>query len=146
MLKTDAIHTHAPSTLASPLSAACRSTAETWTREVASLRPQTPSDKMAQEPVVLSSMRGRVCLVELNRPSTLNAWNDAMFHQCRQALEAARADGNCACVVVTGRGRAFSAGADMTTMGQDTPPPAPSRRRSQSARTGDPALDSAFGR
>ncbi len=49
----------------------------------------------------------------LNRPAALNACTGAMLVQLREALEAAAADAEVRCVVVSGAGRAFCAGQDL---------------------------------
>ena len=67
----------------------------------------------ASEKVVLTSISGRVYIITLNRPKALNAINDQLTSELKQALLAAEADINCGCVVITGEGRAFAAGADI---------------------------------
>ena len=62
----------------------------------------------------------RVRLLTLDRPDVLNAFNDALFGALREALTDAADDDGVAVVVVTGEGRAFSAGADLTEMGDRT--------------------------
>ena len=62
---------------------------------------------------VLVEDRGNVRLMTLNRPDKMNAINGAMTNDLKAALAAADADDNVAAVVLTGAGRAFSAGADM---------------------------------
>ena len=54
--------------------------------------------------------RGRVCVLTLNRPGALNAFNDALYMALAQALRDAAASPDVAVVVITGEGRAFSAG------------------------------------
>ncbi|MEN8181947.1 MAG: enoyl-CoA hydratase-related protein [Myxococcota bacterium] len=56
---------------------------------------------------------GRVCLLTLNRPEALNAFNDDLYDAVREALAAASASPDVAVVVITGEGRAFSAGQDL---------------------------------
>src|SRR5438552_1966395 len=64
-------------------------------------------------PVVLGAYEGAVCRVQLNRPDKLNALSD----QVRQELHAILADladrPEIRVVVIEGKGRAFSAGADL---------------------------------
>ena len=57
-----------------------------------------------------------VRLVTWNRPEALNALNDDLWDATRQALVGAQADGDLRCVVLTGVGRAFTAGQDLTEM------------------------------
>ena len=49
----------------------------------------------------------------LNRPEALNAFNKRQFDEVAEAFLDARADANCRVLVLTGTGRAFSAGADL---------------------------------
>ncbi|MDQ0471004.1 enoyl-CoA hydratase-related protein [Labrys wisconsinensis] len=50
----------------------------------------------------------------LNRPDKLNAFNAAMHAELREALAAAAVDHGVKAVVLTGAGRAFSSGQDLT--------------------------------
>jgi len=60
--------------------------------------------------------RGRVCVLTLNRPGALNAFNDALYMALAQALRDAAASPDVAVVVITGEGRAFSAGQDLAEL------------------------------
>lgn len=60
--------------------------------------------------------RGRVRVLTLNRPDALNAFNDALYRAFDQALRDAAASPNVAVVIVTGEGRAFSAGQDLAEL------------------------------
>ena len=55
-----------------------------------------------------------VATITLARPARLNAFTSAMHAELRQALDAAESDDAVRCVVLTGEGRAFSAGQDLT--------------------------------
>ncbi len=55
-----------------------------------------------------------VFVITLSRPDKLNAVNAAMHAELRPALDAAERDPAVRCVVVTGEGRAFSSGQDLT--------------------------------
>jgi 2-(1,2-epoxy-1,2-dihydrophenyl)acetyl-CoA isomerase len=59
------------------------------------------------------SREGGVTRLTLNRPEKLNAFTRAMHAELREALTAAGADPDCRVVVLTGAGRAFSAGQDL---------------------------------
>jgi len=61
-----------------------------------------------------------VRLVTWNRPDALNALNDELWDATRDALVEAQADPALRCVVLTGTGRAFTAGQDLGEM--MTPP------------------------
>lgn len=55
-------------------------------------------------------------LLTLDRPDALNAFNQDLWCAARDALADAAEDPTIACVVLTGAGRAFSAGQDLTEM------------------------------
>ena len=57
--------------------------------------------------------QARVRTVVLNRPEALNAFNKRQFDEVAEAFLAAKADAECRVLVLTGAGRAFSAGADL---------------------------------
>lgn len=59
---------------------------------------------------------GGVRLVTWNRPDALNAFDDALWDGTRDALLEAQSDPELRCVVVTGTGRAFTAGQDLGEM------------------------------
>ncbi len=58
----------------------------------------------------------RVRTLRINRPDALNAMNNATFSAIRDALAEAQDDERIAVVVLTGTGRAFCAGQDLTEM------------------------------
>lgn len=58
----------------------------------------------------------RVRTLTLNRPEALNAFNEALYDATTDALLAAAEDPQVAVVLLTGAGRAFSAGTDLTEM------------------------------
>ncbi|HEY0917672.1 enoyl-CoA hydratase-related protein [Devosia sp.] len=69
------------------------------------------------EQLVLERRAGdRVVLLTLNRPDKLNPLSKQLLGQLADRLAAAAADPETACVVLTGAGRAFSAGADIADM------------------------------
>ncbi len=55
-----------------------------------------------------------VMTITLARPERLNAFTSAMHADLREALTTAETDETVRCVVLTGEGRAFSAGQDLT--------------------------------
>lgn len=63
--------------------------------------------------LLLQEHRDAVLLLTLNRPDKLNALNLALAEALVVALDAAEADDSVNVVVITGAGRAFSAGADL---------------------------------
>ena len=61
----------------------------------------------------------RIATITLNRPDKLNAFTDTMMLEMRQAFDLVDADDEVRAVIVTGAGRAFCAGADLSA-GADT--------------------------
>ncbi len=54
-----------------------------------------------------------IALLELNRPQSLNALNTALIREVRASLAEMAGDDNVRALIITGRGRAFCAGADL---------------------------------
>jgi enoyl-CoA hydratase/carnithine racemase len=65
---------------------------------------------------LLIADENRVRTLTLNRPDALNAFNEALYDATADALSAAADDPEIAAVVITGAGRAFSAGQDLAEM------------------------------
>ena len=59
---------------------------------------------------------GRVRIITLDRPNALNAFNETLYDATTVALSQAAASPEVAVVVLTGAGRAFSAGTDVVEM------------------------------
>ena len=76
---------------------------------------------MTEAPPVLCERVGAVAVVRLNRPDRLNAVTMAMLDLLRTTLTDAQAGGARA-VLVTGEGRAFCSGADLTDRGDPSKP------------------------
>jgi enoyl-CoA hydratase/carnithine racemase len=66
--------------------------------------------------VVRVEDRGAVRLLTLDRPEALNAFDSPLYRAAGEALTAARDDDGVSVVVITGAGRAFSAGQDLDEM------------------------------
>ncbi|OMC13577.1 enoyl-CoA hydratase [Mycolicibacter heraklionensis] len=75
---------------------------------------------MTRPDLVLYDVTDRVALVTVNDPDRRNAVTGAMSEQLRAAVERAEADPGVHAVVVTGAGRAFCAGADLSALGVAT--------------------------
>jgi 2-(1,2-epoxy-1,2-dihydrophenyl)acetyl-CoA isomerase len=64
---------------------------------------------------ILVENRGGVSVVTLNRPDKLNAFNEDMHLELRAAFETIAADETCRAVLMTGAGRGFCAGQDLSS-------------------------------
>jgi enoyl-CoA hydratase/carnithine racemase len=65
---------------------------------------------------ILYTVTGRVATVTLHRPDKLNAWTRTMEAEVRQAMQEAASDDRVRAIVLTGAGRGFCAGADMSLL------------------------------
>lgn len=63
---------------------------------------------------VLYEEQGAVAIATLNRPQSLNSFNRQMHQDLRAALDQAEANSNIRALVITGAGRGFCAGADLS--------------------------------
>lgn len=70
---------------------------------------------------LLISRDKKILTVTLNRPERLNALNPELLSELLNLAQELREDPECRFVIFTGSGRAFSAGADLSTRGG--PPP-----------------------
>lgn len=70
---------------------------------------------MAYE-TLLIEVDGPVAIITLNRPDALNALNDKLVTELGHALDGYEKDPAIGCVILTGAGRAFAAGADIKEM------------------------------
>ena len=64
--------------------------------------------------VLLVEQRGAVVVATLNRPEKLNAFNSVLIGAVMELLDRLELDRSTRAIVVTGAGRAFSAGADIS--------------------------------
>ena len=89
-------------------------------------------------PTVLYEERGAVALITFNRPTALNSFTRQMHHDLWAALDQAEANPAIRAAVITGAGRGFCAGADLSDF-DFTPGP----NRVERADPG-PIIDQAF--
>ena len=68
---------------------------------------------------ILYEVEDNVLTLTLNRPEKLNAFNRDMMHEMINAFDRADQDDNVRAIIVTGAGRGFCAGADLS-VGADT--------------------------
>jgi enoyl-CoA hydratase/carnithine racemase len=70
---------------------------------------------------ILVEIKDRIATITLNRPEQLNAWTDVMADEVYDAMHAAAADESVRVIVLTGAGRAFCAGGDITGFKSSNP-------------------------
>ncbi|KAF9701240.1 hypothetical protein EKO04_000183 [Ascochyta lentis] len=66
------------------------------------------------EPGILVEYKGKVAIITLNVPKKLNALNGDLYYQLARAMNEVAAHDEVFITVLTGKGRFFSAGADVT--------------------------------
>lgn len=90
---------------------------------MADMAEETQNDE--GELPVLVEVREGVAWLTLNRPEAMNAFNAATHKAMAEALQRIDADGSVKALVITGAGRGFCAGQDLTERkrGPDDPPP-----------------------
>jgi enoyl-CoA hydratase/carnithine racemase len=64
----------------------------------------------------LYAVHDRIATITLNRPDKLNAWTAVMEQEVRAAMDRAEQDDHVRVMVLTGAGRGFCAGADMSLL------------------------------
>src|SRR4030042_719658 len=73
---------------------------------------------------VIVERQGGVATIRMNRPDRMNAYDFDMGKELLDAVSALGDDPGVRCIVLTGSGRAFSAGGDVALMGSFPPPAA----------------------
>jgi 2-(1,2-epoxy-1,2-dihydrophenyl)acetyl-CoA isomerase len=68
---------------------------------------------MGYESIIVEK-KNQITRITLNRPQALNAFNDQMGDEFYAALKEAEKDPETRCLIITGAGRAFSAGEDIS--------------------------------
>ena len=71
-----------------------------------------------QSSFLLIENDGAVRTLRLNRPDVLNSFNGEMISQLNKAVREAEKDKTVRCIVITGAGRAFSAGQDLAEVSE----------------------------
>jgi 2-(1,2-epoxy-1,2-dihydrophenyl)acetyl-CoA isomerase len=86
-------------------------------------RRTMPVCKLMEEAPVLAALDGGVLTLTLNRPQRLNAMSQPLILSLREQVDRAAADPAIRCVLLTGTGRGFCAGADLAGSGTGTAGP-----------------------
>src|SRR5499427_10224818 len=68
---------------------------------------------MTDSPILVEQRTG-YRVITLNRPDRLNAFNEAMHQALRKAISDAEADESCRALLLTGAGRGFCTGQDLS--------------------------------
>ena len=72
---------------------------------------------MAGHRTIIFEKRAQIAHISLNRPDSLNAYNKQMRDDFSEALTAVRCDDEVKALIISGQGRSFCAGADLTEFG-----------------------------
>jgi enoyl-CoA hydratase/carnithine racemase len=105
------------------------------------LEDTTQEDTMYEH--ILYEVDDPVARITMNRPDNLNAFTNRMLAEIRHALATAERDDGVVGIVLTGAGRGFCAGMDMTSL--DSMSSGSARREDLSALEGAAAGDPAMG-
>ena len=70
---------------------------------------------------LLVGISNRIATITINRPDKLNALNDATIAEIGGALDEVSMNGEVGGIIITGAGRAFVAGADISQLASQTP-------------------------
>jgi 2-(1,2-epoxy-1,2-dihydrophenyl)acetyl-CoA isomerase len=81
------------------------------------------------EKVLLMERQGKVAILTLNRPETLNALNTGLQDSIIEACQELRNDDSIWAVIMTGAGRGFSSGADVRGQRQESDEAPPRQER-----------------
>lgn len=71
---------------------------------------------------IIVEVSDRIATLTLNRPEAMNATTDGLYGEMAEALPKLRSDPEVACVILTGAGRGFCAGADLKNRRTDLTP------------------------
>ena len=71
---------------------------------------------------ILYEVSDRIATLTLNRPDAMNATTDEMYQELQELIPRIAADRDVACVILTGAGRGFCAGADLKARKDDATP------------------------
>ena len=87
------------------------------------------TDYSSYETIAVDVRKHGVVVMTLNRPDRLNAFDGVMRHEIRATIQQVSADPDARCLVLTGAGRGFCAGADLAADDKRPWPTGPSEPR-----------------
>lgn len=70
---------------------------------------------------ILYKLEGRIATITFNRPEVLNALTIPMLDELEEIIDTLNADETCKVIIITGVGRGFVAGADISCMKEASP-------------------------
>ena len=71
---------------------------------------------------IIYEVSDRIATITLNRPDAMNATTDELYQELQDALARVASDPDVVCVILTGAGRGFCAGADLKARKDDMTP------------------------
>jgi enoyl-CoA hydratase len=96
---------------------------------------------MSSFETITLEVAGRIATLTLNRPDKLNALNETLLRECLSAVSGLTSQGETLALIVTGAGKAFAAGADISAMGEM--PPAVAKKFAMAGHALGDAMESA---
>lgn len=101
---------------------------------------QPSAEQPSAEGVLLQSLQNGVLTLTMNRPDSLNSADDALLGALLEAVQSAGTRPEVRVVVLTGAGRGFCAGADLSLMGTVDSAPNPTRFSEHLEQTFNPVV------
>lgn len=74
---------------------------------------------MSSYETVTFEIKDRIATMTLNRPESLNCFNQTMFKEWNDVIARCAYDNEIRVLIITGNGRSFSSGVDLTVLGSD---------------------------
>ena len=71
---------------------------------------------------VLLEIKNNIAFITLNRPDKFNSFNKTMAFRMQEVLDECTTNKNVRCILITGNGKAFSAGQDIGELTSENPP------------------------
>src|SRR3954454_15624486 len=90
----------------------------------ATSRPQPEGASVSYETITFDVRDNGIATMTLNRPKSLNCFTQSMFKEWSDVISKCAYDKKIKVLVITGNGRAFSSGVDLSVLGSDTLDPA----------------------